>query len=101
MIEDIFKRLGKAKIKRSDLYLAWDFTVASEQSLRARMLSIRNDAFVKLGDKNLAEKKIAGSSPSWKVTEVTDYTEAQNPDRMRLIKGTSTGSSPVSPTQVP
>ncbi len=65
-------------------------TVASEQSLSARMLSIRNDAFAKLGDKNLADKKIAGSSPSWKVTEVTDYTEAQDPDRMRLIKGTFT-----------
>ena len=73
VMEDIFKRLGKAKIARKDLYLAWDFTVASEKSLSGRMLKIRNDAFTKLGDKNLADNKIAGSSPTCKVTDVVDY----------------------------
>jgi len=89
-MEDIFKRLEKAKIARKDLYLAWDFTVASEKSLSARMLKIRNDAFAQLGDKNLADNKIAGASPQWKITEVVDYTEAQDPNRMRRVSGTFT-----------
>ena len=32
------------------VYLAWDFTVASDRSLTARLLHIRNDAFRQLGD---------------------------------------------------
>lgn len=44
-MESIFRTLAQAGISRSSLYLAWDFTVASEQSLTQRMLQIRNDAF--------------------------------------------------------
>ena len=43
--EQIFKTLHKAGIARHDLYLSWDFTVASERNISERMLSIRNDAF--------------------------------------------------------
>ena len=43
--DGMFKTLGAAGIARKDLYLAWDFTVASERSLSERMLSIRDDAF--------------------------------------------------------
>lgn len=90
-MEDIFKRLAKAKIARNkDLYLAWDFTVASEKSLSARALSIRDDAFAKLGDRNLANRKIEGKSPQWKVDSVQDFTVFEDPDRMRLVKGTFT-----------
>jgi len=86
-MEDIFKRLKKAGVARKDLYLAWDFTVASERSLSERMLKIRNDAFKQLGDKNLADNKIAGKSPEWKVTEVINYTAEQDPNRMRRVSG--------------
>src|SRR4029453_16080391 len=41
----IFKTLKDAGIARTTLNLAWDFTVASRQSLSSPMLSIRNDAF--------------------------------------------------------
>src|SRR4051794_35014000 len=42
----IFKALAKAHVKRGrSLFLSWDFTVASEGSLSARMLHIRDDAF--------------------------------------------------------
>src|SRR4051795_2860899 len=41
----IFDRLKKAGIQRGNLFLAWDFTVASEQNLTERMLHIRDDAF--------------------------------------------------------
>src|SRR4051794_17639105 len=45
----IFSRLKKAGVKRdSNLFLAWDFTVASEDNLTERMLHIRDDAFGQL-----------------------------------------------------
>src|SRR3954454_1041740 len=53
----IFGRLKKAGVKRSSLFLAWDFTVASERSLTERMLHIRDDAFAQLGDSNLGDMK--------------------------------------------
>lgn len=37
-------------IEREDVWLAWDFTVASTQSLAGRALTIRDDAFARLGD---------------------------------------------------
>ena len=62
--ERIFKALKKAGVKRGSLYLAWDFTVASERSLAGRMLHIRDDAFGTLGDTNLRDLKVAGQSPT-------------------------------------
>ena len=49
-MEGIFKRLKRAGVKRGDLYLAWDFTVASAHSLSGRLRRIRDDAFRGLGD---------------------------------------------------
>jgi hypothetical protein len=72
-MEDIFRTLKRAGIRRSDLYLAWDFTVASERNLSERMLSIRNDAFAQLGDTKLADLTVQGASPQFTVTKVTDY----------------------------
>src|SRR3954466_3582942 len=66
----IFDRLKKAGVKRSSLFLAWDFTVASERSLTERMLHIRDDAFAQLGDSNLGDMKIDGSAPDFKVSKV-------------------------------
>ncbi len=63
----IFADLAKAKIARGDLYLAWDFTVASERSLSERMLGIRDQAFAALGDRNLADRRIAGRAPAFTV----------------------------------
>src|SRR3954469_20874327 len=66
----IFSRLKKAGIKRDGLFLAWDFTVASERNLSERMLHNRDDAFAQLGDTNLKDMKIQGSAPQFKVTRV-------------------------------
>src|SRR3954449_3548704 len=67
----IFSRLKKAGIKRDkNLFLAWDFTVASERNLTHRMLHIRDDAFAQLGDTNLEDMKIEGSAPQFQVTRV-------------------------------
>ncbi|MEA2480834.1 MAG: hypothetical protein QOJ07_2756, partial [Thermoleophilaceae bacterium] len=71
-MEDVIGRLAQAGIARDDLYLAWDFTVASEKSLAGRMLKIRDDAFAQLGDTDLANGKVDGSAPNFVVTKVDD-----------------------------
>ena len=53
--------LKRAGIARADLYLAWDFTVASAHSLPSGCCRIRDDAFAQLGDKNLADLKVAAA----------------------------------------
>ena len=50
--------------RRKDLYLAWDFTVASERNLSERMLHIRDDAFAQLGDTNLGDLRCRAPRPS-------------------------------------
>ena len=67
MERDVFAPLKAAGIDRKELYLAWDFTVASAESTTGRMLSIRDRAFAELGDTNLADRKIQGDSPQARV----------------------------------
>ncbi len=45
----VFGDLAKAGVASTDLFLAWDFTVASSRNLTERMLSIRDNAFGGLG----------------------------------------------------
>jgi hypothetical protein len=71
--QEIFRTLKDAGIKRKDLYLAWDFTVASERNLSERMLSIRDDAFAQLGDTNLSDLAVQGGVPPHTDTSVTDF----------------------------
>ena len=59
-MQDVLKILDRAGVKRDDLFLAWDFTVASERNLSERMLHIRDDAFESLDDK----------APQFSVTQV-------------------------------
>ncbi len=66
----IFRRLRKAGIARSELYLAWDFTIASRKSLTKRLLSIRDRAFAGLGDRNLKDRRVRGRAPAFRVDEV-------------------------------
>jgi hypothetical protein len=88
--ESIFQTLAEAGIERDDLYRAWDFTVASEKNISERMLAIRDDAFKQLGDTNLKDMKVQGSSPAFKVTRVDNYTVAQNSRLLKAIYGTVT-----------
>lgn len=79
--DSIFRTLGKAGVARSNLYLAWDFTVASERNLSERMLHIRNDAFSQLGDTNLTDAKVSGSAPTASVyPDIPDNVASQGPD---------------------
>lgn len=86
----IFKTLKDAGIDRQTLYLAWDFTVASRQSLTSPMLSIRNDSFGQLGDTNLADQQVQGNSPQFSVTNVQNFTPDQNAKLQREVTGTFT-----------
>jgi hypothetical protein len=84
--DDIFSKLQAAGIARSSLYLAWDFTVASDQNNTGRELSMRNAAFAALGDNNLADGVVEGSSPTFAVTSVENE---PNPGQIaRRVKGT-------------
>ncbi len=73
----IFADLKRADVRRRNLQLAWDFTVASTQSLTGRLLAIRDDAFGALGN----------GAPTFSVDTVTE-----NPNEFfaRRIEGTVT-----------
>jgi len=81
--ENIFRALRRAKIKRSNLYLAWDFTVASDQNIAQRLLHIRDDAFAQLGDTNLADGIVQGTAPSFTVSQVDTNPSAEIARRVR------------------
>jgi hypothetical protein len=74
----VLNQLGKRGVGRSDLYLAWDFTVASTESLTGRMIHMRDDAFSRLGS----------GAPAFTVSSVTNYTTAEDPDIARHVEGT-------------
>jgi hypothetical protein len=73
---------------RSQLFLAWAFTVASERNLTERVLHIRDEAFAGLGDIDLADGVIQGHAPAFKVTTVTD--RSNDGARLRQVEGTIT-----------
>jgi len=76
-MEEVFAALADAGIARDDLYLAWDFTVASTDGLTGRAVAMRDGALRALGD----------APPSFAVTSVED-----NPDPAgqwsRSVQGT-------------
>ncbi len=79
-MEDVFTTLASAGIGRSDLYLAWDFTVASRDILSKRALGMRDDALGPngLGDPDLSDLQVAGAAPSFTVTNVTNLPPCGN-----------------------
>ena len=84
--EELFAKLEEKSIARSSLYLAWDFTVASDANNTERELDMRNDAFAQLGDTNLADGIPQGVSPTFNVTSIENE---PNPGEIaRRVKGT-------------
>jgi hypothetical protein len=71
-MNQLFATLGEAGIARDDLYLAWDFTVASKENLTGPAVAMRNDAFAQLGDTDLADGKVQGHSPDIQITAETE-----------------------------
>jgi hypothetical protein len=76
-MEDLFTTLAAAGVTRNDLYLAWDFTVASKRNTTERMLFVRDDGFDRLGS----------AAPAFVVNTVTDEV---NTDIFRIVDGTYT-----------
>ncbi len=99
--QHIFHKLRKASIRRQDLYLAWDFTVASDRTIAARALHMRDDAFASLGDTDLGDLTVAGDAPQFQVTQVQSFTPAENAEIARRVKGTVTVPCYLSPSCAP
>ena len=78
---------NRGNVKRSSLYMAWDFTVASAESVTGRALEIRDDAFERLGDTDLANRTIEGDAPEFVIDSTSD-----NPATgiQRRVEGTIT-----------
>jgi hypothetical protein len=91
-MEWIFRRLAASGIERQSLYLAWDFTVASEDNLTERALHMRDDAFSQLGDDDLSDLEVepGSSAPAFTVDTVTNFTAAENSRVARRVEGTFT-----------
>ncbi|HYN36312.1 MAG TPA: hypothetical protein VEV82_04985, partial [Actinomycetota bacterium] len=95
---DIFPQLEDAGVARDNLYLAWDFTVASERNLAERILHMRDDAFGRvLGDTDLANRLVEGAAPEFTVDSSTVRTDSwqdsrgvQRTQQVRRIEGTVT-----------
>lgn len=86
-MERLFRTLRRAGVDRDDLYLAWDFTVATRRTLAARALSIRDRAFAELGDRDLADLRVQGRSPAFRITAVRELTAAEDPNVVRRVEG--------------
>jgi len=89
-MESLFTTLAAAGVARNDLYLAWDFTVASERNLSERLLFVRDDGFTRLGT----------NAPAFTVDTVTENVST---NIFRRIEGTFTVpryvSSPTPPAR--
>jgi hypothetical protein len=83
--KSIFSTLkNKAGIRRENLYLAWDFTTASDMNNARRLLAIRNNAFAQLGDTDLGDGVVQGESPSFTVEPPTE----EEGGKFTRVKGT-------------
>jgi len=74
-MQRIFADLGRMRVNRHDLVLAWDFTVASKRSLSERLLHMRDDGFQQLGR----------AAPRFHVDSVE---EAPSGPLLRTVRGT-------------
>ncbi|NMO56885.1 hypothetical protein HH310_37645 [Actinoplanes sp. TBRC 11911] len=72
--------LRRARIDTREVYLAWDFTVASAAGLTGRVLRMRDDAFARLGKR----------APAFTVSQVTSFTAEQDARIARQVRGTVT-----------
>jgi hypothetical protein len=88
-MEDVLSTLADDGIQRQGLYLAWDFTVASEHSLAGRALAIRDNALEQLGDDTPGDGVIDGDAPQFEITNVVD--DPVDPaNTLRLVDGVLT-----------
>ncbi len=96
-MESVFATLGAAGIARDDLYLAWDFTVASERTSPSGRCTSATRPSSALGDHDLADLEVEGRSPAWTITNVLDQ---PNEDTLRRVEGTITVPNYLTPQVV-
>lgn len=69
--------LENAGVERASLNLAWDWNTASGQAVQGAMVSMRDQALAMMPD-----------GPELTITQVEEFTEAENPDIAVRFKGT-------------
>jgi hypothetical protein len=74
LYDDIFARLAKAGVDKSDLQIAWDYSTASRENNTARFVAMRDEALAKVG----------ADGPPYTITTVE---ENPNPHIRRRITG--------------
>ncbi len=79
-MNNIFGKLKGAGVERSNLYIAWDFTVASTRNIAGRMLHIRNAGLAQLGDMTPGDGVIDGHAPNFTITGVKTATDGADPN---------------------
>ncbi|MDX1659298.1 MAG: hypothetical protein R3343_10800 [Nitriliruptorales bacterium] len=82
----IFPELEQAGVTPDELYLAWDFTVASADNLAGRVLSMRDEAFGMLGDTDLADLEVDGDAPEFSI----DYIDEEDGNSAWVVHGAVT-----------
>ncbi len=73
-MEDIIARLQRHGVRRDELYMAWDFTIASTRNLAGRLLHMRDTALQQLGD----------AAPAFEVTDITEFEQGES---IRRVEG--------------
>ncbi|HJW68119.1 MAG TPA: hypothetical protein VJ829_02045 [Candidatus Binatia bacterium] len=87
-MNDLFSTLVAASVPKADLYLAWDFTVASERNLSERLLFMRDDAF----------QRLSSAAPAFVVSTVEDNVDSKI---FRRVTGTFQVERYVNSTMAP
>jgi hypothetical protein len=77
--DELLGKLQQAGIPSSNLYDAWDFTVASTPNITQRMLSIRDRGLADLGDTTPGDGTMDGNAPAFTITDVKTVDAAVNP----------------------
>jgi hypothetical protein len=89
-MESLLQTLEGDGIQRQSLYLAWDFTVASEHSLAGRALAIRDNALEQLGDDTPGDQTIDGDAPTFQITNVENDSADLPANTLRQVDGVLT-----------
>jgi hypothetical protein len=94
--ERVLAPLAQEGVKADELVVAWDFTVASRQSTTGRMLHIRDQAFAELGDTDLADRRVSGRAPTFRINpdDPTNSAQTAEVDGVRDFLPCSAGTSP-------
>ena len=87
----ILADLQRAGVNRHELYLAWDFTVASERNLTERAITMRDTAFDRLGD----------DAPGFTVTSIENEPFGPDSPVGRVVRGTIEAPSFLAGTRGP